>query len=299
MKRFSFLIILICSFILLFLWFQKKPVESIDTQPVLSKKESDIPQVFHLSYRSGEDCYEEAYRQAGNEVLGSKVLGGIVTHHFFASGLIAEFFRKLEGQQNMETVVILAPNHFNAGFGEALVSAAYWDTPFGDLEPDDALIQNLLDKKLVEIDEKPFESEHSISTIVPFIKKTFPDAKVVPVIMKEGRGFENCKKIAELLSRKSNGKFLVIASVDFSHGLSSDLAMKEDGKSVSAIRSFDFESVGNADIDSPSAIYTLLKFLESQNAQNLLFSKESNSYLVDASSNQDETVGYFIAHFGY
>lgn len=299
MKRSGLLIISICVFALLFLWFQKKPVEPIDTQPVLSSEKSGNSKVYHLSYRSGEDCYEDAYRKAGDGVLGGKVLGGVVTHHFFASGLIAEFFRKLEGQQNVETVIILAPNHFNAGFGEALVSAAYWDTPFGDLEPDNVLIQDLLYEKLVEIDEKPFESEHSISTIVPFIKKTFPDAKVVPVIMKEGKGFENCKRIADLLDRNSNGRFLVIASVDFSHGLSSDLAIEEDGKSISAIKSFDFDAVRDADIDSPPAVYTLLKFLDSQNARRLLFSRGSNSYLIDESSDENETVGYFIAHFGY
>ncbi|MDD3190821.1 MAG: AmmeMemoRadiSam system protein B [Candidatus Pacebacteria bacterium] len=255
--------------------------------------------IHHLSYRSNPRLYEMAYAGLEDEdPIGEKIYGGITPHHFLASGLIAKFFKKLESQKNIETVVIVGPNHFGMGFGEALTSRAFWDTPFGDLEPDTELINSLIGDSLVEVNERPFEEEHSISTSMPFIRKTFPSAKIVPIILKEDTNYDTCKKIAEKIYMESDGRTLVIASVDFSHNFPLVEAQERDKESIAVIENFDFDNLSTLEIDSPASIYLLLYFLKLNGVDELVFSERSNSALIGDSSRDDETVGYFIGHFG-
>jgi len=298
------IVLIIASLASIFLLFSK--MDSREDEGLTGEAKAIYPikggeaEIYHFSYRSNPRLYEMAYAGLENEdLIGEKVYGGITPHHFLASGLIAKFFKKLESQENIETVILVGPNHFGAGFGEALVSLAFWDTPFGDLEPDTELIDVLLDDGLVEVDEEPFEGEHSISTSVPFIKKTFPSAKIVPVVLKEGADYETCRKIAEKLYAESDGKILVIASVDFSHNFSLEDAQKKDEESILAIENFDFDNLSDVEIDSSASIYMLLYFLQLNGADNLIFSERSNSALLGDSFHDDETVGYFIGHFGF
>lgn len=256
--------------------------------------------VYHLSYRSNPKLYEMAYTGLEEEsILKEKIYGGIVTHHFFASGLIAKFFKKLEKQEEIKTVVIVGPNHFEAGFGEALVSRAVWSTPFGDLEPNKEMIDNIASSGIAAIDENPFEMEHSISTLVPFVKKTFPEARIVPIILKEKTSINTCQRIARILyDNNANGDVLVIASVDFSHNLPLEETETEDARSSLAIAGFDFDTIYDLEADSPASIYALLYFLKLLGADNLVFSEQSNSFRIFNSSSNEGITGYFIGHFG-
>ena len=157
---------------------------SVENQNYVVRSENGENDIYHSSYRSNAKIYSDIFLNVENETqIVEKVYGGIVPHHFLASDLIAKFFKKIESQNDIETIILIGPNHFNVGFYGILASKAHWNTPFGDIGPDLEVIGILAEGGLVQIDEKPFQSEHSISTITPFIKKTFPDAKIVPIII--------------------------------------------------------------------------------------------------------------------
>ncbi|MCK5084804.1 MAG: AmmeMemoRadiSam system protein B [Candidatus Pacebacteria bacterium] len=277
---------------------KKNSVKNQDSDYVVEPKNGNND-IYHSSYRSNAKIYSDIFLNVENETqIVEKVYGGIVPHHFLASDLIAKFFKKIESQSDMETVVLVGPNHFNVGFYGVLTSEAYWSTPFGDIEPDLGVIGALTEGGFVQIDEKPFQSEHSISTITPFIKKTFPDAKIVPIIIKNTVSYDVLEEIAKKIEEHDSDKVLMIASVDFSHFLPFEDSQIEDSRSIKEIQSFNLDRIYDLKVDSPSSIYVLLSYLKLKEAQKLIFSERSNSVLISDMSDNQETVGYFIGHFG-
>lgn len=262
--------------------------------------ETRAGKTYHSSYRSDPELYSRIYSAVQDDkALAGAAYGGIVPHHFLAASLIAKFYKKMEAQEEIQTVILVGPNHFKVGFGEALVSEAYWQTPFGDVDPDTEMINDLVQAGLVKVDENPFIIEHSISTHMPFIRHTFPEAKVVPLILKEDIGYDRLDRIAGEIYEKSGGKVLMISSVDFSHYQSRNGAEVQDAESVAAITSFRMEDISQIDVDSPASIYLLLRFLQRSGAQKSLFAERSNSAILSDQEGADsDTVGYFIGHFG-
>jgi AmmeMemoRadiSam system protein B len=266
----------------------------------VSGKVKESGKIYHASYRSDPELYAGIYAGVqGEEMFEEKVYGGIAPHHFLAARLIAKFYKKLEAQKGVETVILVGPNHFQVGFGGALSSKAYWDTPFGEVAPDAEFIDELVREDLIRVEEKPFAGEHSVSVHMPFLRKTFPGAKVVPLILKEDIGYDTLDRIAEKVHERYGEKALIIASVDFSHGLSLEKAQMQDAESVRTITSFGLEEVPRLGVDSPASLYLLLRYLEDCGTRKLLFSERSNSALLDISGGSGEdTVGHFIGHFG-
>jgi AmmeMemoRadiSam system protein B len=215
--------------------------------------------VEHKSYFMNSDFFDEAYQDAGTSLgIGSKIYGGIIPHHLFVKERIAGFFKLLE-TENYKTVILIGPNHFDNGQNDIISSRAKWMTPYGELMPD----LELIDKLDLNIEEDPFIIEHSISGLVSFIKKSTPDVKFVPIILKEKTEISDLDGLINKISNNVNlEKTLVLASVDFSHYQSSMVAKFHDNQSNAVIQNFDYERIFDLEIDSPASIYLLLKYLE-------------------------------------
>ena len=157
--------------------FSEKEIE--DKEAVASEKET-----VHYANPNELDFYETVFKFARKKVdlENEVVVGGIIPHHLLAGDMIAEFFSGLEGRE-YGTVVLIGPNHFDAGTGEIITSRFDWETPYGTLEGDRELVEKFLKLKGLTIEEEPFEKEHSMNSEVAFIKKTFPETKFVPLIV--------------------------------------------------------------------------------------------------------------------
>ncbi|MDA3840743.1 MAG: AmmeMemoRadiSam system protein B [Patescibacteria group bacterium] len=242
--------------------------DSVEQKIWLSKLFKNVERVLpnHYSYFSKKEFFDEAYQNAKLQIKkpAGFVSGGIIPHHLIVKDKIAAFFAGIEGT-SYETVVLIGPNHFSVGESNIISSVANWKTPYGVLEPDLELIDFLRDSDILKIEEKPFVQEHSISGLVSFVKKSFPNAKFVPVILKVGTSEKESEVLASVLSKSIEKKnVLVISSVDFSHYQPVSVADFHDEKSRAVIESFDFERVYDLEIDSPSSIYVLLKYLDLQ-----------------------------------
>lgn len=218
----------------------------------------------HYSYFSGIDFYEEAYEQTEGQIkyADKKIYGGILPHHLMVKDKIAAFFRGIE-KYDYENIILIGPNHFSAGQSDIIISKAEWETPYGKLQPDLELVKNLNKLSSVDIEEDPFITEHSISGLVGFIKKSFPRAKFTPIIVRVDTSVQDATNLANAINKITNkNKTLVLASVDFSHYQPVNVADFHDLKSQSVIENFNFDNIYDLEIDSPTSIYVLLKHLE-------------------------------------
>lgn len=250
---------------------------------------------YHMAYYQNKEFYGGLEEMNPDDIIQEKVYGGVTSHHLLVSSEIAKFFVNLKNQ-NPETIIILGPNHY--GLGSNLFISKYpYKTPWGLLEPDLSTINRLIESGYVENQEKAFEIEHSVSSLVGFIKYVFPEIKIVPIIIADRTPKEQLDKLAVELDRILPDNALVVSSVDFSHHLNRIASDFHDKKSVSAISSFDFDNIFNLEIDSPSSIYVLLRYLEKREVFKIGGLINTNSADGSGNLSLEDVTSYVFAYF--
>lgn len=296
MKNSAILFLFAFSLFLLFLLNFPKKVENeknlTATEKAFRKKEYAD---FHYAYFQNKDFYGDLEKAESEAKISEQAAGGIVSHHFFVASKIAGFFAKIKNQ-NIKTIVILGPNHFDSGEGDILISKYPYNTPWGVVEPDEEIIDELLKEKIIKNEELPFVQEHSISSLVGFIKYFFPDAKIAPLILKKKTTPQEAELLAEKLNETLGEDVLVLASVDFSHHLNRTAAQFHDEASIAVMKNFTYDRIYNLEIDSPPAIYTLLKYLEKKEEQKMIYENTDSAAFSNDLEAEDVT-SYLFAYF--
>ncbi|MFA6171769.1 MAG: AmmeMemoRadiSam system protein B [Patescibacteria group bacterium] len=258
-------------------------------------------QVWHESKPGDKKFYDQAFSfsrlDRKKDFLEKEIAGGVIPHHLLAADLIADFYSAFSGDE-YETIVLLGPNHFGAGEGRIITSEASWKTPYGDLEADQGIIEELALKKIAVPDEGIFDKEHAIYGETAFIKKVFPKAKFLPLVLRPGLKKEEAESLARALYEISKKKkILIIASVDFTHNADSETAMKNDRESIGALENLDCEKIYSLKLDSPGSIYTLARYAELKGAINFNLFNNSNSALLSGKPEIKNATSYVTGVF--
>lgn len=252
-------------------------------------------QKFHQAFSVNKESYGDIEKMVAGDVYEDKIYGGIVSHHLITSPEIASFFLNLK-KQSPQTVVIIGPNHFNAGNSNISISAYPYRTPWGTVYPENDYVSELIKSRAVYNNEDAFTREHSISALVSFVSYYLPNTKIVPIIIKKGTKQEDIDKLAQNLDLILSEDDIVVASVDFSHHLDQNSAKFHDKMSVDAISSFDYDRVLKSEIDSPASISVLLKYLERREKQKMIY-KNINSADISKDAFSEDVTSYVFARF--
>jgi AmmeMemoRadiSam system protein B len=226
--------------------------------------------------------------------------GGIVPHHLLAGRMIANFFVSL-AQDPPGTIILIGPNHKLAGTNEIQTSCADWITAFGTLEADDEIVRELTERLGASENEGLMEIEHSISSLVPYIKYYMPDTKIVPVLLHGSYTQQKAKELGALLAEIAAGKsdIFILASIDFSHYLDIAEADRMDEMTLDAISSWDLDKLGmmtNDNLDSVPSAVTLLTAMDIMGAKDIDVTGHGNSSRITYSS-FEYTTGYYTIFF--
>ena len=264
------------------------------------KKEAEIKigeADFHSAYFIQKDFYTGIEKPEVVEPLDKKVVGGIVSHHFFAEREISKLFASWR-EQKFETLVIIGANHYSAGSSNILVSKLPYETPWGILEIDEEKTNDLMAFGLVKNEETPFKMEHAISTLVGFAKYYLPETKLLPIIIKRDTSIKEVESLVKALSEFEN--VLVISSVDFSHHVDLTTAENQDKQTVELIKNFDTKNIfllSSQQLDNPPALVVLLDYLKIKNAKQFEFWNTNQARISGNFSSQDVTSYIFASFF--
>lgn len=256
----------------------------------------ETAKTYHASAYMNKESYPGLFNTQAPEAIYNKVYAGIVSHHFLAEHEISKFFLKLR-EQKIKTVILVGPNHFNWGSAPVLTSKLGFNTPWGVLEPNLELIKELQQGRFVEVEEKPFETEHSISTLTGFIKYTWPEANFVPLIIKRNVPLSEVLKLTSKLQSIVSEETLVLASVDFSHHFNLETTEKNDQASIQTLHEMDIESLTKREVDSPQALAVILGFAKAKPSVDFIFTNTNSAKLTNFLDSQDITsyvFGYFL-----
>lgn len=233
-----------------------------------------------------------------SEFNGDGIYGGVVPHHLLPGYILSDFFEKLS-KQNPKRIILVGPNHHEAGGIAPITSSANWKTQFGELKSDYPVVRDLIDKKVLVENDEVMVNEHSIGGILHYIKYYVPDSTVVPIILSSMTKPEEVSALAQEIEKYVDADTVVIASVDFSHYLNSKEAAEKDVVTRGIIEEFDYENLYRLDndyVDSPNSIGLLLNLMQKVNAikPNILFNTNSG-ILFDNDTIQ--TTSYFSIVF--
>ncbi len=203
------------------------------------------PVVSGKFYPSQPDILKTSISSFIREPEKQNVKGIVVPHagYTFSGGVAGEVYSRVNLS---DTVLIIGPNHQGIGAFFSLSGAEAWNTPLGEVEVDDKLLNEILKfTPFVKVDETSHMYEHSIEVQLPFLKYLKDDIKIVPLSVL-GYSYDEVMAVSKgLLKAIENFKepVLVIASSDFSHYVPHDFAKKEDRFVIDKIVKLDSKGV--------------------------------------------------------
>ena len=225
---------------------------------------------------------------------------GIASHHALAHEYIDAWFSRLAKIRKPRRFFILSPSHYGISLETYSLTIGSWESGFGFVESDRDKVRELAGMLEVDLDPDVFQIEHGVSTLMPYIKKYFPESKVVAIACK-GEAPVNIpisSRLSDILENEFNeaGKmenFLLI-SADFSHHGNPEVTYKNDNNSELYLRNSNDIFWGMAVCDNYPGIYILDQLGKKKLESCILY--HTNSWEISNQGENDIT-SYFFVYF--
>lgn len=216
---------------------------------------------------------EHSGRYPEPDISPGKIFGAVLPHagHIYSGYQTIPFFQLLRRHRIFpETFVIVHPNHSGIGLPLAIDDSRLWSNDIGEIP---------IDRELAEAMNLPFDAraharEHSAEVIIPFMQYYLSDHafSIVPVCMMD-QSYQSALKVVEGIQSavsSSKRKIMLIASCDFSHFQSPDMAADLDDKVLDCILDRNVSAVEEAvlrhrvSVCGYGPIMTLMEYAQSR-----------------------------------
>ena len=253
---------------------------------MLKIKEPSVAGSFYTDNAQALENQIESFAKENQNHYEYKTRAVIVPH----AGLIYSGRLAYEGisqlDRDVKNIFIFAPAH-RVGFdGIALSSFDMWKTPLGEINVNQDICKELVDKYKANFNDKALAPEHSIEIEVPIIQSLFEDVKIIPVLV----GRADFKVVFDILNEyypnKENG---FVISSDLSHFLSDEKAKRLDNKTAQMIESGDLEGFMYEQACGAIGIAGLVEFAN-KNGYSLIRIDMTNSS--STTNDKSSVVGY-------
>ena len=228
-------------------------------------------------------------------------LSGItVPHHLLADRLVALGFRSASAFR-YKRIVILSPDHFRKAERLFATTTRGFETVLGPVPTDTDAARALLSASDLIEDSCLFDKDHGVRAMLPFIRHTFPEAKVVPVAMSIKSTRQDWDRLAEALEKIVDQDTLIVESTDFSHYLPQHVARGYDQQTLNVLAAGSLDQIAAlrqpAHADSVGALYVQVKLQQRLFGAAPLVIANANSQAWSENETA-ETTSYIVALFG-
>lgn len=236
----------------------------------------------------------------GEKYQELSISGGVVPHHLLAEDIIDSFFQYIS-KENIENIVILSPDHFNASVltSSSFISIGSENETLLDYPISKTMLDRVGNQNFA-YNTSAVSSDHGIRNLIPFIKKYLPKSKILPLLISSRTTADEMNELIRIFAKNSETNTIVIASVDFSHYLPRNVAEFHDAKSASTLIDFKKDDFTGLEVDSWQALYGARLFAMLKNIKNFHIIGKGGSwdYVNDElSEKSDETTSYFSVVF--
>lgn len=234
--------------------------------------------------------------------LQGKPLAGVINHHILAADLMARFFKTLKkARPDIQTFIILSPDHFSQGHGISTSQLPYV-TPAGDVAVRVPWVKELKRSGVWDgTESRAFEDEHGVGALVPFMAREFPQAQVLLIFLRSDLKPEATEDLGRRLAALADDKTFVVVSSDMSHYLKEADALKRDADTLQWLKHDQWDKLASAtdkNTDSAMGFSVLQSYLKTTPLLKggrgdfvLLSHKISTDYVADKSNTTSYIVG--------
>ncbi|MCR4314387.1 MAG: AmmeMemoRadiSam system protein B [Candidatus Uhrbacteria bacterium] len=262
-----------------------------------------------FSYALASPSLYDSANATAQDIDRTGARSGIVAHHLLVGDKIAQTFAAM-GTGREKTVIILSPNHFDLGYSPLQTTDGTWETPYGDVEVDTEVLQKLLGSGLdsgfldqasrveqLAYEPETFEHEHGVSAIMPFVKRWFPDARIVPIVIHDDVAAEGLVDLAYTIQEVAP-RAVVIASIDMSHNLPEHMQIPHDEETLAAIERGDCGgSECRLEIDANGVLETLFLVNQLRGTQEWNLTHHGSSLAMGATTDWRENTSHILGYF--
>lgn len=281
MKKYLFCLLLFFAFATLVLIF--KLIPQAKKTEIFLEQGSSLPAPYHLACPFAGAPYLSDRSQVEKKIKASAL---IVSHHLLAKDLINQAMEFTT--QDHLTVVLIGPNHFDLGSEEIQISINDWQTKFGRLNSQKHLTYQLAEHQLAAVNPQNFNTEHSVCSLVSFIRKQFPQAQLVPLILKSTTSLVQSQVLGQFLAQNC-ADCLLIASLDFSHEVPLSQSKINDQKSQEILENLAEDQLNQVTCDSLPVLQVLFAYLQEKNIKQGKIINQSNSYQISGQNPESVT----------
>jgi len=217
--------------------------------------------------------------------------------YIYSGEVAACAYRQLVGRE-FDTVIVMAPSHYERFDGISVIPEGLYRTPLGDMTIDAAFTRELMKSSDFTFIENAHIPEHSLEVQIPFVQSVLPDATLVPLVLSNS-SLDLMKRCGEAIS-KSIGllkrKALLVISTDLSHFHDYDDALARDKKFITTLESGDPQLLkkvldqGFASACGEAPLLAGLYFAHARGSFKVRILKYANSG--DTSGERSRVVGY-------
>ncbi|MCX6714496.1 MAG: AmmeMemoRadiSam system protein B [Candidatus Uhrbacteria bacterium] len=252
----------------------------------------DPRQVFSSGILS-KSFFDDAYKAVPKQ-SHVRVLSVLSAHHLLIANKIAELFDRI-GSRQVRTVVLLSPNHFDQGKTSAQITTGNWQTPYGILSTDDAAVKKLVASVGLSIEPKTFMKEHGIRALTPFVKRSFPNARLVPIVLHDALSTEKADALGVAIAKELPNA-VVIASADISHYLPEYAATYHDEVTLNALES-DGCNGCELEVDANSVLRVLFSSNRARGSETWNLTDHDSSLGLGVGSQPKENTSHILGYF--
>lgn len=228
----------------------------------------------------------EFFKQNSKNFYTTPTRAVIVPHagYVFSGRVAYEGISQLD--KNIKNIFIIAPAHKYSFDGLALTSLKEWETPLGKIKVNRTLCNKLIKIFGAEINDEPFNEEHSIEVEIPIIQSVYDKVNIVPVLY----GKDSPDTIEKIISEfYEDEKVGFIISSDLSHFYKNEEAMKIDVMTAQMIETGDIRQFKYEQACGAVGIAGLVQFAN-KNKFSLIRVDLTNSFAVTQDASR--VVGY-------
>jgi MEMO1 family protein len=182
----------------------------------------------------------DGYLQQAAEWVDGPIQAVLAPHAgLMFSGPVGAHAYRAAGSQPYDVIVLVGPSHFVAFDGVSIFPEGAFATPLGDATIDHEIARALMGSPVVRELSSAHQREHSLEMQLPFVRRVFPDATIVPLVM-GSQTRETIVALASALSAVCRGKrALLVGSTDLSHYCDAQTAERLDRRVQSHVAAFD------------------------------------------------------------
>lgn len=211
-------------------------------------------------------------------------------------------------RSGVETVVLVGPSHVEAFDFTSVFDGAAFATPLGDVLVDIGLARSLAGGHAsIRLSHHGHSSrdgrgEHALEVLLPFIQRTIPGARIVPVTM-GSQSAAACADLADSLAAHVDfGRVLLVASSDLSHFHPYDEAVALDTVFCELVATMDgdalLEGLARRQCEACGGGPTATVMLACAHAEGIGARVLDRINSGDVTGERDSVVGYAAAAFG-